>query len=399
MYKDKIAILFMAAALITGLCGAFFYPLSSLFIVEALGASPAMLSQYMVIAVVSSVLVSQYIAKRSDAGWSRKTILISSLCCYLVTVVSFVFIREYWLAVGIAATFGSVSGAAFGQLFAMGREYGDKHMEDCTSFVSNMRAGIAIAWVFGPPVCFVLKANFGFDVAFMVAASTILVAITLILLFLPDHTKSQTDMPSGEFSLKGTPSHLIWIYSFVVILTFAANNLYITSMPLYLSQELRVDENWLGVLFGGAALCEIPIMLFAGKLASRYSTTRVLAVGLISGCLFFATMLNVTSFMSLLMAQVFNGIFIGTCASLGMVVMQDMMKDKLGTASTLFSNLLQVSLLVASLSVGLIGELYNYYSTLYASLIAVSLAIVLLTLFTVLNKQWQDTLEVAKATS
>ncbi|MBN8110566.1 MFS transporter, partial [Vibrio vulnificus] len=40
MYQDKPALLFIMTALVTGLCGAFFYPLSSLFIVEALGASP-----------------------------------------------------------------------------------------------------------------------------------------------------------------------------------------------------------------------------------------------------------------------------------------------------------------------------------------------------------------------
>lgn len=151
MHKDRTAILFIITAFISGLCGAFFYPLSSLFIVEALGASPMMLSAYMVTAVVSSVIVSQVIARYSDQGWQRKRILIVSLSCYLVTVVSFIFIREFWLAIVVVTLFGSVSGASFGQLFALGREYGDSRFEDSTSFLSIMRAGIAIAWVFGPP--------------------------------------------------------------------------------------------------------------------------------------------------------------------------------------------------------------------------------------------------------
>lgn len=69
MYRDKTALLFIMSTLVTGLCGAFFYPLSSLFIVEALDASPMQLSLYMVLAVVSSVIVSQCLrASQIDIG-------------------------------------------------------------------------------------------------------------------------------------------------------------------------------------------------------------------------------------------------------------------------------------------------------------------------------------------
>lgn len=93
-----------------------------------------MLSLYMTLAVSSSVIVSQFIAKRSDTHWNRKTILIVSLASYLILVASFTVIRDYWLAITMAVVFGSVSGASFGQLFALGREYGDRHVANSTSF-------------------------------------------------------------------------------------------------------------------------------------------------------------------------------------------------------------------------------------------------------------------------
>lgn len=92
-------------------------------------------------------------------------------------------------------------------------------------------------------------------------------------------------------------------------------------------------------------------------------------------------MLTAADKMTLIVAQIFNGVFIGTCATLGMVVLQNMMRDRLGTASTLFSNLLNVSMLIASLAVGVVGELYSYYSALYVCLCAVSSALLLLMLF------------------
>ncbi|HFQ5077417.1 TPA: sugar efflux transporter [Vibrio vulnificus] len=381
MLQDRTAILFVITATIIGLCGAFFYPLTSLFLVEKLNASPMMLSLYMVVAVISSVSVSQVIAGKSDRGWQRKTILLISVSCQLVTVLSFIFIREYWIAIAVVALLGSVSGAAFGQLFALGREYGDKYVTDSASFVSTMRAGIAIAWVFGPPLAFLLKAAYGFEASFTVAAIVIALSILVIFRGIPNvernlRVEKEPSRANGGWVSSVNP--LVFIYCLIIVLAFAANNLYIVSMPLYLSQELKVDANWLGVLFGVAALCEIPVMLWAGKLARRWSALTIMKVGIASGVLFYAVMLVATDYTHLIVAQILNGIFIGTCATLGMVVMQDMMKDKLGTASTLFSNMLQLSMLVSSLSVGIVGELFNYYSSFYVSLLGVSLALILL---------------------
>ncbi|HFQ5114325.1 sugar efflux transporter [Vibrio vulnificus] len=381
MLQDRTAILFVITATIIGLCGAFFYPLTSLFLVEQLNASPMMLSLYMVVAVISSVSVSQVIAGKSDRGWQRKTILLISVSCQLVTVFSFIFIREYWIAIVVVALLGSISGAAFGQLFALGREYGDKYVTDSASFVSTMRAGIAIAWVFGPPLAFLLKAAYGFEASFTVAATIIAMSILVIFLGIPNvernlRVEKERSRANGGWVSSVNP--LVSIYCLIIVLAFAANNLYIVSMPLYLSQELKVDANWLGVLFGVAALCEIPVMLWAGKLAKRWSALTIMKVGIASGVLFYSVMLLATNYTHLIVAQILNGIFIGTCATLGMVVMQDMMKDKLGTASTLFSNMLQLSMLVSSLSVGVVGELFNYYSSFYVSLFGVSLALILL---------------------
>ncbi|HAT8516171.1 TPA: MFS transporter [Vibrio vulnificus] len=381
MLQDRTAILFVITATIIGLCGAFFYPLTSLFLVEQLNASPMMLSLYMVVAVISSVSVSQVIAGKSDRGWQRKTILLISVNCQLVTVFSFIFIREYWIAIVVVSLLGSISGAAFGQLFALGREYGDKYVTDSASFVSTMRAGIAIAWVFGPPLAFLLKAAYGFEASFTVAATIIAMSILVIFLGIPNvernlRVEKEPSRANGGWVSSVNP--LVSIYCLIIVLAFAANNLYIVSMPLYLSQELKVDANWLGVLFGVAALCEIPVMLWAGKLARRWSALTIMKVGIASGVLFYSVMLLATNYTHLIVAQILNGIFIGTCATLGMVVMQDMMKDKLGTASTLFSNMLQLSMLVSSLSVGVVGELFNYYSSFYVSLFGVSLALILL---------------------
>lgn len=383
MYRDKTALYFIFTTFVTGLCGAFFYPLSSLFIVQELGASPLMLSLYMVVAVSSSVWVSSAIAKRSDSHWNRKTILVVSLSSYLITVASFTVIRDYWLAVAVVTLFGSVSGASFGQLFALGREYGDRHVDNSTRFVATMRAGLAIAWVFGPPAAFMLKAQFGFSASFAVSAVIVALGIWVVVKQIPSNVVTQEERSASRVN-KPLDKRVL-LYCVIVVCAFSANNLYIISIPLYLSQELVVDASWLGLLFGAAAAFEIPVMLAAGRMADKFGTTRVMTTAVVSGALFYLVMLVETQFSVMLFAQLLNGFFIGICATLGMVALQDMMKDRLGTASTLFSNMLNISTLVSSLAVGVVAELYNYYSALYLCLAGAITAALLLVVFEMMS--------------
>ncbi|ANU36600.1 sugar efflux transporter [Vibrio scophthalmi] len=395
MFKEKTALIFLIMTFVSGLCGSFFYPLSSLFIIEALGASPAMLSAYMILSICSAVVVSQFMAVKSDKGWNRKTVLLVALSCYLITVLAFSVIRNYYLAVGIAVIFGSLSGSIFGQLFALGREYADEHIEDSTTFLAVMRAGIAIAWVVGPPIAFILKASFGFSASFAAAAVATLLSIILAFMYLPTSVMKAKKVVEES---KGPFSRTVILFSIALVFMFSANNLYVTTMPLYLTQELKVNASWVGYMFGFAALCEIPIMLKVGRMAAKFGTMKLLALSLVSGCLFFVAMLNVTEFWQLLSIQLLNGVFIGVTATLGMVAIQDMMHDRLGTASTLFSNLMQVSMLFASLSVGFVGELYSYYWAFYICLTSALCSLVLLSYF-VLNEARADKLKLAQQAS
>ena len=392
MFKEKTALIFLIMTFVSGLCGSFFYPLSSLFIIEALGATPAMLSVYMILSICAAVIVSQFMAVKSDKGWNRKTVLLFSLSCYLITVLAFSVIRNYYLAVAIAVIFGSLSGSIFGQLFALGREYANKHIDDSTTFLAVMRAGIAIAWVVGPPIAFILKASFGFSASFAAAAVATLLSIIIAFLYLPNSVMKEEKASEEKTE---TLSATIILFSVALVFMFSANNLYVTSMPLYLTQELKVNASWVGYMFGFAALCEIPIMLKVGRMAAKFGTMKLLAVSLVSGCLFFIAMLNVTEFWQLLSIQILNGVFIGVTATLGMVAIQDMMPNRLGTASTLFSNLMQVSMLIASLSIGFVGELYSYYNAFYISLGSASCALIMLIYF-VVNEAKENKVELAQ---
>ncbi len=387
MWTNRTAILFLFTTFATGLCGSFFFPLSSLFMVEALNATPAMLSAFLVLSVFSSVVVSQCIAYRSDRGWKRKRILLVSFCGYLVTVLGFSFIRDYYLAVAISVVFGSVTGAIYGQAFALAREYADRHLNDqATTFLSTLRAGMALAWVFGPPIAFIIKAEYGFSATFLMSAGMIVITIAIVFFFLPDGEMKEEKVEDSPTAIPWYQRASVVLFCLSMLMTFFANGLYLTAMPLYITKELGLSESLPGTFLGIAALCEIPIMLAAGWLAAKYGGNRVVGVALVCGMVFFIGIIKATEVWQLIAMQICNGIFVGITASLGMVILQDMMKDQLGVASTLFSNVLQGSTLLASISIGIVGGMYNYYSTFYLSLGGTVLGLVFLAMAALRNR-------------
>lgn len=380
MFANRTALLFILTTFTTGLGGSFFFPLASVFLVEALGASPYMLSAYMMMSVASTVVVSQFIAHNSDKHWHRKTILVVAFTCYLVTVVSFSVVQNYWYAVGVTMVFGSVSGAIFGQLFALGREFADRELEDkSTSFLSSMRAGMAVAWVFGPPIAFILKGAYGFSTTFLTAGVITTVTLAVVYFLLPDGTVEENkNIEEQKTHVRWYTNVAILTFSFALLMLFSANNIYVTSMPLILTQELSYQASLPGLLFGIAALFEIPIMLSAGKLSKRFNTNALLLLAAFFGALFYFGMLHAQSIWQMALLQVFNGIFVGLIATLGMVALQDKMKHQLGVASTLFTNIMQISVLVSSLAIGIVGSKHGYLSLMYVSMLGAAIASALL---------------------
>ncbi|KLV04674.1 hypothetical protein ABT56_14280 [Photobacterium aquae] len=374
---------FIAGIFFSGLGGAFLFPLTTLYLVEALGATPFRLSLYLVCSVLSAIVVSQWLARYSDQGMSRKRLITIAALCYVATALIFAFNREYWVALAVVVSVTSVSSVAFPQVFALGREYADQHLAGKgTLFLNTMRATIALAWVCGPPLAFLSQSTYGFTMTFLVTAVCGTVSM-LIFLNLPDMKDecaaegAHADTESIEASVPWYRQSKVMVFMAAVVLMFFASNLYILSMPLYLTKELGRDSGLAGQMMGLAALIEIPIMLGVGIVVARLGAHRLLNIGVMFGCLFYIGMTQVTSEGALLALQVFNGLFIGTTATLGMVVMQDMMRDQVGTATTLFSNGLQISMLLASVTIGVLAGYFSYYSAFWVSLSAAGCALLL----------------------
>lgn len=366
---------FIAAALFNGLAISLVMPLMGLFLIDAVGASPMEMGIFLAIQMAAGVVVSTRVARWSDNGLPRKRIMIVGLQFLVATLIVFSLSRNYWVVLAAAVLLMSGSAPVMSQIYSLGREYCDQNdVRDTSVFISSMRAGFAVAFVIGPPMAFLIKAQYGFGPAFiagMVAAEV----MALVVWMLPETTVEHSAEQENARKVQWFQDKAVVLLLTSLLFCFIANTLFITVIPLYLTKELFLSAQWAGYLLGLAALLEIPLMVFAGAFGARLGYKRLLLGGVSSGVVLFIGMLVLTNIYQLLGLQLFNALFVATTQTMGMLLMQNLMKHQLGLANTLFSNVFIAAMLISNLLIGVIAQWFSYYHVFVAGLLMMLLAL------------------------
>tara|TARA_R110001583_G_scaffold6618_5_gene33607 strand:- start:39374 stop:40570 length:1197 start_codon:yes stop_codon:yes gene_type:complete len=370
-------IIYLLTCLFSGFSSAFIFPLLSLYLIDELKVSPISMGFFIATLILSGVIVSQYFAKKSDQGVSRKKIILMAQLGFISSTIIISVTRDYYISLASVIFFMSFSACNIPQVFAMGRNYADKYLaEKAVLFVTMMRAAIAVAWVIAPPLAFLINDLFGFTQAFLIAASCSTMVFFIVLTGLPNIHIEIEQQPEKPVRWQKVPGVLFFLLC--MFFAFSANNMYITSISLYLTQELNFASKWAGYLMGIAAFIEIPIMLSAGYLAQKLGMHRLIFIACLSGLIFHVGLLVAKQPWEFMVIQIFNGIFVGINASLGMVVVQDLIKKQMGLASTLFSNSQMLSVLLGSMMIGFIAQNISYYAIFMASSLFCAIALTFL---------------------
>src|SRR5690606_11419614 len=160
-------------------------------------------------------------------------------------------------------------------------------------------------------------------------------------------------------------------------LMWGANNAYLISLPLYLSQDLDIGTEWVGWIMGTTALLEIPIMLMAGYLAVRINLITMVRLAGVAGLILYAGVYWFDSLWQFFVLQLPNAIFVGILAGLGVSVVQQLLPGRSGSASALYTNTTHVGNLLSSLQVGLVADFFGYQNVFSVNLVVIVLAIVI----------------------
>jgi len=373
---DSTSLAFLAIAFLAGIASALQTPTLSLFLTDEVQVRPVMVGFFFTGSAVIGILVSQYLARHSDRRGDRKSLIL--FCCILGALACLLFAwnRNYFILLFVGVFLSSFGSTATPQVFALAREHADKTGREAVMFSSILRAQISLAWVIGPPLAFALALNFGFDVMYLGAAVTFIICGLIVRWKLPSMPKvaisTGTEAPLEAPRRHRRDTLLLFI---ACSMMWGCHSLYLINMPLYIINELNLPDRLAGIMMGTAAGLEIPVMLIAGYYAKRFGKKRLMQIAILAGGVFFIGMLTLQSEMLLLILQLFNAIFIGILAGIGMIYFQDLMPGQAGSATTLYTNTVRVGWIMAGSLAGTVAEIWSYHTVFYLALGMVATAV------------------------
>ncbi|CAM6453178.1 sugar efflux transporter SetB [Escherichia coli] len=367
---DLTSTAFLIVAFLTGIAGALQTPTLSIFLTDEVHARPAMVGFFFTGSAVIGILVSQFLAGRSDKRGDRKSLIV--FCCLLgvLACTLFAWNRNYFVLLFVGVFLSSFGSTANPQMFALAREHADKTGREAVMFSSFLRAQVSLAWVIGPPLAYALAMGFSFTVMYLSAAVAFIVCGVMVWLFLPSMQK-ELPLATGTIEAPRRNRRDTLLLFVICTLMWGSNSLYIINMPLFIINELHLPEKLAGVMMGTAAGLEIPTMLIAGYFAKRLGKRFLMRVAAVGGVCFYAGMLMAHSPVILSGLQLLNAIFIGILGGIGMLYFQDLMPGQAGSATTLYTNTSRVGWIIAGSVAGIVAEIWNYHAVFWFAMVMI----------------------------
>ncbi|EGJ9749229.1 sugar efflux transporter SetB [Escherichia coli] len=367
---DLTSTAFLIVAFLTGIAGALQTPTLSIFLTDEVHARPAMVGFFFTGSAVIGILVSQFLAGRSDKRGDRKSLIVFFCLLGVLACTLFAWNRNYFVLLFVGVFLSSFGSTANPQMFALAREHADKTGREAVMFSSFLRAQVSLAWVIGPPLAYALAMGFSFTVMYLSAAVAFIVCGVMVWLFLPSMQK-ELPLATGTIEAPRRNRRDTLLLFVICTLMWGSNSLYIINMPLFIINELHLPEKLAGVMMGTAAGLEIPTMLIAGYFAKRLGKRFLMRVAAVGGVCFYAGMLMAHSPVILLGLQLLNAIFIGILGGIGMLYFQDLMPGQAGSATTLYTNTSRVGWIIAGSVAGIVAEIWNYHAVFWFAMVMI----------------------------
>lgn len=377
--KGVIFIAFLFTTFIIGIAGALQSPTLSRFLSFEVKVDPILVGIFYSVNAIASIIGSFLLAKYSDKKGDRRNIVI--FCCLMgiANSIIFAFSRHYLVLITLGVLFAALSSAAMPQIFALAREYAVKTGRNVVAFNSLIRAQLSLAWVIGPPLSFALAINYGFTTMYLTAMSMFMVAMIFVAIFLPSVEKNPTSsLDAVNLATANQPifknKNVVFLFLSTIFM-WTANMMYLIDMPLYVDSVLHFSSSLPGELMGLAAGIEIPVMLIAGYLVPYLGKRNLFFIAIICGVLFYIGIISFPNEIVLYILQIFNALFIGIVANIGIIYFQDLLPTRMGVASTLFNNGITCSIILAGMLQGFISDTYGHELIYWIALIMVSISL------------------------
>jgi len=119
-------------------------------------------------------------------------------------------------------------------------------------------------------------------------------------------------------------------------------------------------------------------MILAGYYLKRFGKRRMMVSAVAAGVVFYTGLIFFHDRTALLLLQLFNAIFIGIIAGIGMLWFQDLMPGRAGAATTLFTSSISTGVILAGVIQGALAQSFGHFYV-YWAIAGISLVTLLMT--------------------
>ena len=373
-----LGLLFLAV----GISVALFNPFLSLFLSTEVDAGPLQITAFLILAPAAGVVGSLAVGRLSDRRPIRRLLLIVGSLAGIVGTGLSVFVRDYWVLLGLAVTAYAIAGSLFPQAFAYARQLLERDDPARSAMgISSLRTVFSLAWVAGPPLAAFLLDRGSFAWVFGASAIMYALAALVAIFWLDDVDAPLTSAPKQDSKREHGPDAgrwTLWLSAAAFTLLQTPLTLSVQALPLFIGKELGGDVGDAGLILGLCAALEIPLMLGLGLLSVRVPLRLLLFAGAVCGVAYYSLVAVAGGVWLLLAGQVLNALFIAAISGLGISYMQNMLPGQPGRATTLFTNSFPLGAMLAGPLLGLSQHFgFRLAYVLCAALCAAGLALLM----------------------
>lgn len=262
------------------------------------------------------------------------------------------FSTQIWMPFVISAVVLAFAGAATSQVFAaIHDEIGRRPDAGNDGVIAIVRMALTGGWVVGPVCGAFLAAQSGLRVMLFATALLTLAQILPLGLqrapLIPHEHRTQHVRPSVRAMLPLLAFTLLYVF------VYAGESVKYAYLPLYMSQELRLDAGLSGAVIGIQPLVELLLMPLAIVVGARIGMVRLMALAAGFGVAANLCFALTGTAVGLFAGQILMGGVWGVFAALGIIVAQRLLPTAVATASAIFLSATALSSALGGVTGGL----------------------------------------------
>ncbi|WP_150275085.1 sugar efflux transporter [Paenibacillus tepidiphilus] len=371
--------LFTVTMMLQGMAISISSPFLAVYFTTRLGVSAATFGLFTAVTLISGVGLSSIIARRSDAGLNRKTLMVGAMLFNALAFAGYLFIHDFYILLVYMTIFTAIGAPAMPQLFASAREAVNASRSSDHAFANSfLRSMFSLGFIIGPLAGSILIKYFGFPGIFISTALIFLInACSLYLRAKPPATAKRA---AARQPVKLHRNRSVLIPFIVLILLYSAHWLNNLNISLFIINVLDGNTQNVASVASICALLEIPLMLMLGVLSAKYSNRTLMCWGIVLGGIYYLVVLASTQLWHIIAGQVLLAFFVAVVSAIGISYIQDLLPEQPGYASTLYSNSTTIGRLAGSLVGGAAAEWAGYRHAYWFCVLLFAVALVLLAL-------------------